>query len=161
MSHQDSKLKLKVDCLSKAIKFLLGTLDCSSICFRQDCTWLPMQLVTAALLWAWSDEQNLHARFHHARKIIIFLFPPQRELGESYQGFIKLLVKWTAPLVALLQSHLRELMQQCLAANWLLHGFAVFAVDGSRIDLPRTLSHEQAYGRKKSWGESDESHRER
>lgn len=112
-----------------------------------------MQLVAAALMWAWSDEQNLHARFHHARKIILFLFSLQEEPGNSYQGFIKLLVKWTEPLIALLQSHLRALMQQYLAANWLLHGFAVFAVDGSRVDLPRTASHEQAYGRKKKLGQ--------
>jgi Transposase DDE domain len=147
MSHQDSKYPINADCLQKAIMLLIGSLDFTSLHFRNDCTWLPLQIVAAALIWAWSDEQNLHARFHHARKIIDFIFPPQREFGNSYQGFIKLLVSWTAPLMELLQKHFRAIMQKSLASRFIIYDFAVFAVDGSRADLPRTKSHEQAYGR--------------
>ena len=31
-----------------------------------------------------------------------------------------------------------------MTAQWTLHGLVVFGMDGSRIDLPRTKSHEQA-----------------
>ena len=146
MSHQDSKSTLNADCLQKALKLLLGSLDFTSLHFRHDCTWLPLQLVAAALVWAWSDETTLHERFFTARRIIDFIFPPQREFGASYQGFLKLLRKWTAPLIGLLQRHLRERMQTLLGTQWLLHGYAIFAVDGSRINLPRTSSNEKAYG---------------
>lgn len=159
MSHQDSKFSVNAACLQKALKLLLGSLDFTSLHFRHDCTWLPLSLVAAALIWAWSDEQNLHARFHHARKIIDFIFPPQRELGSSYQGFMKLLVKWTTSLIALLQEHFRAIMQKTLAASYLLYDFAVFAVDGSRIDLPRTQSHQQAYGRKKKKNKKKQKHK--
>jgi hypothetical protein len=36
-------------------------------------------------------------------------------------------------------------MQTQLAQHWLVHGLAVFGTDGSRVELPRTRSHEAAY----------------
>lgn len=146
MSHQDQKLKLHADCLKAAIQFLLGSLSFASIQFRLDCSWGARQLVAAALVWAWSDELNLLDRFQAARRIIEFLLPSQQEFGSSYQGFIKLLGKWTSPLIAILQLSFRQRMQTSLPQNWLVDGLAIFGVDGSRIQLPRTKSHELTYG---------------
>ncbi len=36
-------------------------------------------------------------------------------------------------------------MEHALATCWRVGGFVMFAVDGSRVDLPRTLRHEQTY----------------
>ncbi|MCA9110132.1 MAG: hypothetical protein KDA52_09310, partial [Planctomycetaceae bacterium] len=46
-------------------------------------------------------------------------------------------------MVTVLQQALRQRMQE-MTAQWTLHGLVVFGMDGSRIDLPRTKSHEQA-----------------
>jgi IS4 transposase len=104
-----------------------------------------MLLTATALLWAWSDELTLGDRFKTARKIILHLFSPQRQLAASYQAFTKLLRRWTEPLISCLQAAFRERMQRELPDCWLILGFVVFGVDGSRGDLPRTRSHEQAY----------------
>jgi hypothetical protein len=102
-------------------------------------------LATGALLWAWSDEQTLTERFRTVRKITICLLGGQQQLAKTYQAFTKSLRRWTDELVLLLQAALHERMQQVLPGCWQVSGFALFGIDGSRIELPRTRSHEQAY----------------
>src|SRR4029079_8844730 len=117
----------------------------STIAFRKDCRWRPKTLVAGALLWAWSDEQTLVERVRTVRKIAMCLAREQHQLAKSYQAFMKMLRRWTDELVLRLQAALRERMQQALPPDWQLGGFLLFGVDGSRVELPRTRSHEQAY----------------
>jgi hypothetical protein len=148
MSHQDKdrcRVRYNAEYLKLAIHWLLNRGDWASIQFRADCTWLPRQLAAAALLWAWSDELTLGERFVTARKIAEHLYRPQQEFAGSAQAFLKLLVRWTGAIVAILQAAFRRRMQEALAAEWTVQGWALFGVDGSRVDLPRTQSHEAAY----------------
>jgi hypothetical protein len=124
---------------------LLTDIDWSGIEFRSDCRWTPQALVSAALLWAWSDEQTLGERFRTVRKIAMRLAGGQQQLATSYQAFTKVLRRWTDELALLLQTALQGRMQQTLPQHWRVAGFILFGVDGSRIELPRTRSHEQAY----------------
>ena len=144
MSHQDLKV-LNADCLKQALRWLLAGIPWSTVKFRDDCTYTPRLLTCAAMLWAWSAELTLVDRFNAVRSITEFLFPVQHELAGSYQAFIKLLRRWTPQLVTMVQSALRQRMQQALGNCWEVHGYAMFGVDGSRLELPRTRSHEAAY----------------
>ena len=116
--------------------------------FRAECTWTPETLVFAALLWAWSDEKTLIERFTIARKIIINRYGEQQEPAGSYQAFIKLLRKWTEPLLKAVSAAFRQRMAEVLAAVWMVEGWLVFAVDGSRVDVPRTRKNEERYSPK-------------
>jgi len=148
MSHQDKDcrgVRYNAEYLKLSLQWLLCHVDWSSIQFRNDCTWTPVQFVVAALLWAWSDELTLGDRFRTSRKITKHLYQPQLEFAGSSQAFGKMLVRWTERLVALVQACFRQRMQDALVAAWAIHGFIVFGVDGSRIELPRTKSHEAAY----------------
>jgi Transposase DDE domain len=148
MSHQDKDrrvIRYNAEQLQLALQWLLGPVFWSSIQFREDCTWLPLQLAATALVWAWSDELTLGERFLAARRIAEHLYQPQQEFATTSQAFLKLLRRWTARLVGLVQACFRQRMQAALAAQWRLHGWIVFGVDGSRVDLPRTKSHEAAY----------------
>jgi hypothetical protein len=90
-----------------------------SVQFREDCTWRPLHLAAAVLLWDWSDETTLGDRFFAARRIIAHLYRPQQEFAGSVPAFMKMLVKWTAPLLALVQGALQQRMQQVLVnAGW-------------------------------------------
>lgn len=148
MSHQDKdcrQVRYNAEQLGQALQWLLSQVAWNSIQFREDCTWLPLQLAATALVWAWSDELTLGERFFTARRIAEYLYQPQREFATTPQAFLKLLRRWTARLVVLVQACFRERMQAVLAEQWRLHGWIVFGVDGSRVDLPRTKSHEAAY----------------
>ena len=145
MSHQDLEDSIKGDCLKEALRWLLAGISWSSVKFRDDCSYTPRLLACTAMLWAWSNEPTLGDRFKATRSIIEFLFSLQHRLAGSYQSFIKLLHRWTGTLVALVQVALQQRMQQSLGSRWEVCGFVVFGVDGSRIELPRTRSHEAAY----------------
>jgi hypothetical protein len=69
----------------------------------------------------------------------------QHQLAKTYQAFTKILRRWTDELVLLLRMALHERMQETLPQHWQVAGYVLFGVDGSRIELPRTRSHEQAY----------------
>ena len=152
MTHQDqgrngSECSHAHD-LHKALRWLMMGASMSGIAFRPDCTWMPKTLVFAALLWAWSDEKTLIERFTTARKIIINRCGEQQEPAGSYQAFIKLLRKWTEPLLRTLSTAFRRRMAQTLAAVWRVEGWLVFAVDGSKVDVPRTRKNEERYSPK-------------
>ena len=148
MSHQDGKsvkVRWNADCLKQAIRWLFAGISWSTLKFRDDCSWTPRLLAAAGMLWAWADESTLVERFQSVRKIIQFLYPEQQQLATSYQAFIKLLRRWTPKLALMIHAALRQRMQQCLPDCWEVAGWVMFGVDGSRIELPRTLSHEEAY----------------
>ena len=134
--------------LGQALQWILAGGDWSSVEFRDDCSWTPRLLAAGAMLWAWSDEGTLGERFFAARRLVEQIHPSEPEngaLATSYQSFIKLLDRWTAVLVALLMTEYRKRMQESLSDSWKVAGFVVFGVDGSRVELPRTKSHEAAY----------------
>lgn len=142
------KLNFKPNCCNKRCNDSWATETgdrCSFVRIARDCTWTPQQLAATALLWSWSDELTLGDRFVAARRLAQFLFTPQQEFAGSVQAFMKLLERWTAMLVSVLQVTFRRQMQQALPALWQLHGMTVLGVDGSRVDVPRSKSHEAAH----------------
>lgn len=145
MSHRDASVRLNIVCLRQCIRWLLANIDWSPLNFRSDCRWTPKSFVAAALLWAWSDELTLGERFRSVRKITLQLTKQQQQLAHSYQAFTKMLRRWTDDAQQLLTAALRQQMQTTLPEHWQVFGWVMFGVDGSRIDLPRTRSNEQAF----------------
>jgi hypothetical protein len=145
MSHRDSRVRLNLVCLKQCLDWLLGGIDWSGISFRADCGWTPKTLAAGALLWAWSGEETLTERFRTMRRIAICLAGGQQQLATTYQAFTKIMRRWTDQLVSALQAALHERMRLALPQYWQVGGFILFGVDGSRIELPRTRSHERAY----------------
>jgi len=152
MTHQDQKangsVRSNAHDLHKALHWLMAGVCMSGIVFRLECTWTPTTLAFAALLWSWSDEKTLIERFAIARKIIIQCYGQQAQPAGSYQAFIKILCKWTEPLRQAISAAFRQRMRRLLAAVWTVEHWVVFAVDGSRVDVPRTVKNEQRYSPK-------------
>ncbi len=134
--------------LHKALRWLTAGVSLGGIALRSDCTWAPQTLVFAAMLWAWSDEKTLIERFTTARKIIIYLYANQQEPAGSYQAFVKLLRKWTEPLVEAISVAFRQRMAEVLVGVWRVERWLVFAADGSKVDVPRTRRNEERYSPK-------------
>jgi hypothetical protein len=163
MAHQDqgrkSAQRVNAEDLHQAFKWLVVGVSFASIALRADCTWTAQALTFAALLWSWSDEKTLTERFVVSRKIIRFLFGKQHEPAGSYQAFIKLLRKWTGSLRSLLVAEFRKRTAQGLAAVWRVKGWLVFAVDGSRVAVPRTAKNEERYAPKSKLARSARNQR--
>ena len=149
MPHQDrgsdSLQAYNHQALRESVDWLLTGTTLSSIAFREECRWSPRSLIAAALFWTWSDEKALTDRFATARKIAQRALHLSKAPASSYQAFMKMLRRWTAPLVVLLASGLRQRMERDLSNRWRVGEWVVFAGDGSRLELPRTVSNEQSF----------------
>lgn len=153
MSHQDFHARgarLNSADLQAALQWLFAGGDWSSIRFRRECTWTAKWLAWAAILWAWSGETTLMERFTCAQRLICHLRKEDCKASTSYQAFLKILRRWTSLLVQTLQVSLRSRMATLSPEYWKIQGWIVFGVDGTKVDVPRTHSNQQAYapGRK-------------
>jgi Transposase DDE domain len=146
MPHQDSDgltpPPRQLQDLKRALDWLTGPAPLAGVAFRGDCSWTPLALTYAALLWAWSDERALTQRFALARKAVALMAILPRPPAATYQAFLKLLRTRTAVLAAALTAALRDRMGAELAGRRSVAGFDVFGADGSRLGLPRTRSNE-------------------
>jgi hypothetical protein len=146
MSHRDQRcpkpFSRNAQELLKALEWLLAGIHWKSIRLRKDCGWSVPGLVAAALLWTWSGEATLQERWWHALQVVQQLWKRAAPRKTSYQAFLKLLVRWTAPLRAELVWALQQRMEHEFPQQFRLAGFVVLAADGTKIELPRTRSHE-------------------
>lgn len=107
--------------------------------------WSPQRLFWLAILMTWSAEQTLQSRFAASRDVVRALFP-KWPLGKSYTGWYEAQLQWLVPLRSALSRRLRQQMQGMAGRYWQREGWCAFAVDGSRVECPRTRANEQGLG---------------
>jgi hypothetical protein len=148
MSHQDHGLGREISVnhrsLREAIDWLLSPQLFREMAFRKGSIWTPFLVVGTALFWAWGSSKNITERYLDARKIISKVFRLQVDLP-SYQAFMKVLRKWTGALLLIVMPHFRMRMKEELPDYDQVAGFVVLAVDGSRVELPRTQSNQEHF----------------
>jgi hypothetical protein len=105
--------------------------------------WSPQRVFWLALLMVWSAEQTLQARFDETRDMLRSLFP-KWPLGKSYTGWYEAQRKWLPHLRPALSKRLRQQLQTLAGRHWQREGWCAFAVDGSRVECPRTEANERA-----------------
>jgi hypothetical protein len=103
-------------------------------------------LAFAAILMSWDEGASLGERFAQARKAVTTMFPSRRVVGKTYQGFVGRLLPLQRQLVAVVRLALRGALQEMAGPFWTREGLAAFAIDGSRIECPRTKANEAAFG---------------
>ena len=106
-------------------------------------SWQPVPLVCLALCWAWEETRNVTDAFEGAATQC-------RLLGfqtlKTYQGLMKVLVKWTDPLLRLLWPVLHQRMRQIGRGSfWQIGDWVPIAFDGSRSNVPQTKACEKAF----------------
>ena len=114
--------------------------------------WSPLRLFWMAILMVWSAEQTLQARFEATRDVVRSLFP-KWPLGKSYTGWYEAQLKWMTPLRPALSKRLQQQIESMAGKHWQREGWCAFAVDGSRVECPRTAANERVLkcaGRKKT-----------
>jgi Transposase DDE domain len=113
--------------------------------------WVPRMLVVAAILTTWGVAEAITDRFDAAREVVRSMWPTRRQPGVSYGGFMKALAHTTPKLLGILlpvlRRHVRRLAEKGgPSACWRIGRWAVFGVDGSRIECPMTAANEKAFG---------------
>lgn len=134
--------------LIAAINGLIAEADWSGIVFRTDCGWTVRGLVTAALVWAWSSKTTLKGRLDQALRIACGVGSSDAPFQTSYQAFVKLLVRWTAPLRDSLVAAFQSLMERDFSKQIRRAGYVMLAADGTKVKLARTQSNENRYSAK-------------
>jgi len=104
--------------------------------------WSPLRVFWLAILMVWSTEQTLQARFEETRDLVRRLFP-KWALGKSYTGWYEAQLKWLTPLRPALSKRFRQQLQTMAGRHWQRQGWCAFAVDGSRVECPRTEANER------------------
>ena len=149
MSHRDrdrvSVSQTNAQGVLVALANLLADVDWKGLRFRQDCRWSRRGLAMAALLWAWASDRTLTERFTRALRIMQRLGRSFGPAEASYQGFLELLVRWTAELRSCLVSAFQKRMEAEFPYGFRIAGYVVLGGDGSNILLPRTRSNQACY----------------
>ena len=132
--------------LRKALAWAINDRMFADMRLHGNIRWSPRQIVILAVLWVWSDKRTLVRAFDHARGLSLAIF------GEvavtTYQGLTGALKKWSVKLLPATQQRLQQLMEQVGENHWRIGLWVALAVDGSRIDTPRTKSNEKAFAAK-------------
>ncbi len=108
--------------------------------------WTPAGLVAVAVVWAWHGLGGLVVRYEQARKVLAELRPNERPPG-TYQGFVKTLAAHSDHLLEVVIASLRRRMQEESGAFWTVGRWPVFAVDGTRLSVPRTAENQAWFDR--------------
>ena len=85
-------------------------------------------------------------RFQQARDTVVALFPNRKRPPKSYQGFIKAFNRLGESRVRAMLVALRSEFPGLAGDRWTLGGFIPVAVDGSRVEAPRTEANEKDMG---------------
>ncbi len=135
--------KTHADLLREALLWFGRNDSFSELVCHGNVSWSAMQLITLAVLWAWSDRSTLTDAFVDARDLALKMFGSVAVT--TYQGMTGALRSYTAPLLALFWRHLHARMERVAGKHWRIGLWLALAVDGSRFTTPRTVSNEQAF----------------
>jgi hypothetical protein len=108
--------------------------------------WSDRLLTMAALLMMWSGAPAAVDAFGDAREIVVSMYKTRRRPGRCLSGFLTRLRSSTARLLTVLVPALRKATQEVAGGLWQWKEWVVLAVDGSRVNCPRTASNERAFG---------------
>lgn len=107
--------------------------------------WKPQAAATAAVLMALSRNPTLGLSSHEALACLA-QEPSFKRVGKTYNGLVKALLRQADTVLPLVKADLRRRAKNALRFIEKTCGWILLAVDGSKADLPRTLSHEQHFG---------------
>jgi hypothetical protein len=109
--------------------------------------WTPKYVLLCWIAMGWSVQRHLNDRFREGRELLAALFARRRRPGGSYWGLVKATWRLRAEGFQCFWACLRRGIPQHLRSLWSWCGWTVMAVDGSRVEAPRTRSNQRGLGR--------------
>jgi hypothetical protein len=131
------------DDLKRAVDWILNDRIFRNLRLHGNVSWIPASLVRLAIFWVWSGESSLVAAAKEAIAQVTAVFGCPA-VG-SYQALTGALKTYTRQLLPVLWERLQELMRKCDETSWRVGLWLALAVDGSRVQVPRTLNNERRF----------------
>lgn len=107
--------------------------------------WTDRLLVMAGILFSWSRCSALMDAFDSSRQTVVSMYRTRRRPGRTAKGFFKAMVERGPQLLVLLKAHLQRQVVKVAGSRWHWKRWVVMAVDGSRVECPRTGANEEAF----------------
>lgn len=108
--------------------------------------WTDRLLVVMAVLMSWQPAATMLDAFESARAVLVRMYRSRRRPGGTLAGYLDALQVAGDELLERVCAHLRTCMEAVAGSAWASGRWVVMAVDGSRIDCPRTAANEEAFG---------------
>lgn len=108
--------------------------------------WTVKGILLAWILMAWSLQPTMGERFRESWQTLAQLFWRRRRAGRSYQSLVKASARHQPEAMRRFWACLRQDFPRRLQRGWLWYGWTLIAVDGTRVDAPRTRANERALG---------------
>src|SRR5262245_56593073 len=109
--------------------------------------WDLHPLLMVLLLMTWTTGDSEAERFATARAFYVARHQHGRRPGQTLSGFQQTLAKLPLPVLHALFASVRGILQHVFHRCWRSEGFVVLAVDGSRLECPRSAALEKALGK--------------
>lgn len=109
--------------------------------------WSPKYVVLCWVAMGWSVQHHLNDRFREGWQLLAALFVRRRRPGRSYVGLTKATQRLGPEVLQRLWAYLRGSLPTRLRSAWTWYGWVVMAVDGSRVEAPRTRANQRGLGR--------------
>ncbi len=126
--------------LAQAMNWILGKVSFDSVKLHGNVRWTAVQLVRVATFWVWSSKRLLVDSANDAIEKVAEIFGPSDI--NSYQVLTKALIKYGDAVLACVANCMHELMEEVDESKFRIGLWLVLAVDGSRLDAPRTVANE-------------------
>jgi hypothetical protein len=109
--------------------------------------WSPKHILLCWIVMGWSIQGQLTERFREGCELLSRMFYRRRRCGGTYQGLTQATRRVGMKVFADFWSCLRQTIPKRVGSAWTWYGWTVFAVDGSRVDAPRTRRNEKGLGK--------------
>jgi hypothetical protein len=131
------------DDLRRAVDWVLKDGILNDVRLHGNVSWTPVDLVRLAIFWVWSAESSLVAAAKESIALVLTMYGSAAV--SSYQGLTGALKSYTQQFLPGLWRRLQQLMQECDEKSWRVGLWLALAVDGSRVQVPRTAKNEQRF----------------
>jgi hypothetical protein len=132
-------LKTNGDALHRACDWVVTEKIVSNLKPHGNTKWKFKDLIMLTVFWVWSAKDAVEA-FKDAHKAATGI-NGDPEIN-SYQVMMNALTAWTHELLPILWCRVQLLLEELNGPDWMIDGWVVLAVDGTRVSMPRTKSNE-------------------
>jgi hypothetical protein len=129
------------DAFISELNWVLGDIFAKDA-FHGNSTWDPYELVSQALVWALKESNNVTDAFSYS--LLLCKSLDMKQTAKSYPRFMNVLTKHKV-LSTRVRTSIQQRAEEVSGRFWRDNGWALFAFDGSRVSVPRTVSNEDAY----------------